>query len=149
MTITEAMIGMLVLAVAVGGALQATSVARRESILADERAIARSILGGVALPLEALPYADPTAAPGAIGPEAGESLTGPAHWDDLDDAHGWSGTPPFASGAGWSASIAVVWVNPTDPTDVRTLESGLKRITITVRRGERVILQEVRFRGRI
>jgi hypothetical protein len=149
MTITEAMIGMLVLSVAIGGALQATTVARRESALADDRATARAVLSGLAAQLEALPYADPNGVVGPIGAESGESTGGPSHWDDLDDAHGWSGTPTLAPESGWTATVAVVWVNPADPTEVRTMESGLKRITVEVRRGERVILKEVRFRARM
>ncbi len=148
MTIAEAVIGMLVLAVAVGGALQATAVARRESVLADEREAARAVISGIRAQLEALPYADPSAAAGPIGPESAEVVSTPADWDDVDDAHGWSGTPTLAPETGWTIAVGVVWVNPTDPTVVRTVETGLKRITIEAQRNGRVVLKEVRFRGR-
>lgn len=149
MTITEAVVGMLVLAVAVGGAMQATTVARLEAIAADDRSTARAMLATVAAQLGALPYADPQVATDALGPEAGESASAPSGWDDIDDAEGWTGAPTLASApSAWTVSVRVEWVNPADPSETRTLESGLKRLTMRARRGERVMLEEVWLRAR-
>jgi hypothetical protein len=83
-------------------------------------------------------YQDPDGTP-VFGREADESATTRAAWDDVDDYHGLSETPPVArdgtalsSSAGWKWTVRVEWVDATDPVTVKGTESGAKRITVTV-----------------
>ncbi len=78
--------------------------------------------------------------PGAtwvFGREAGESDTSRAAYDDVDDYHGWTESPPVAkdgtalpNSANWSRTVTVEWVDPQQPKQVRGTETGAKRITV-------------------
>lgn len=143
MTLVEAVVGMLVISIAVGAALQATATARRESIAADERLVARALLEGTRSQLAALRYRDPTTAGSTLGAEAGESATSPSGWDDVDDANGWSGLPSILSVPGdWSVSVSVAFVDPDTPASDAASDKGLKRITMTAKRGVRIIAKQ-------
>jgi len=81
-------------------------------------------------------YKEPTGQP-AFGCESGESTR--ADFDDVDDYHGWSSTPPvYKDGtqipgfAGWRQTVTVQWVDPMDPTQVKPYETSAKRITVTI-----------------
>lgn len=74
-----------------------------------------------------------------FGPEESETGGNRVAFDDVDDYHGWSSSPPqSAAGAarsqlqGWSRAVAVAWVSPTDLTVSSGTETGIKRITVTV-----------------
>lgn len=92
-----------------------------------------------------------------FGPEASEPpvAVGPrASYDDVDDYHLWSRTPPEdRSGAalpnlnGWQRDVAVEWVEPSDPSTVATTDKGAKRITVTVRRDGNILTQLVALRS--
>lgn len=145
MTLTEAVVGMLILAIAIGGAMQATSVARLESVTADERAVARSLLSDAEAHLGALAYRDPQQAVTAIGREAGEADLGPSGWDDVDDADGWSGLPMHSPTlSDWVVDVTVSYANASTPASDSAAETGLKRVKLVARHGRRIILtQEV------
>tara|TARA_R110002096_G_scaffold173781_9_gene348933 strand:+ start:125109 stop:125633 length:525 start_codon:yes stop_codon:yes gene_type:complete len=71
-----------------------------------------------------------------IGPGAGETrLT----YDDIDDFHGWSSSPPKNSYNGpystmkeWTRSVKVAHVLLEDPTIESKTYTGLKRVIVTV-----------------
>jgi len=72
-----------------------------------------------------------------FGREAGESDTSRAAYDDVDDYHGWTESPPVAkdgtalpNSANWSRTVTVEWVDPQQPKQVRGTETGAKRITV-------------------
>jgi type II secretory pathway pseudopilin PulG len=74
-----------------------------------------------------------------FGCEAGESSSTRADFDDVDDYHGWSSSPPVEKNGtlipgltGWKRSVAVEWVEPLDVTQVRETETNVKRVTVTV-----------------
>ena len=78
----------------------------------------------------------------SIGPEPGEG--GRAAFDDVDDFHGWSDSPPtwpdgsamaLHGGGGWGRSVTVEWVGPLDLTGAAVAaDGGVKRVTVTVAR---------------
>jgi len=68
----------------------------------------------------------------------GESATVREDWDDVDDYHGWSATPPqqrdgtSVPGAdGWTRAVAVTWVTQ-DGFVPTVLDTGLKQIDVTL-----------------
>jgi len=72
-----------------------------------------------------------------FGREVGESDTSRAAYDDVDDYHGWSESPPVArDGAAlpnstcWKRTVAVEWVDPLNPQQVSGVETGAKRVTV-------------------
>ena len=81
-------------------------------------------------------YQDPTLPTVVLGPEVGETRAG---FDDVDDYNGLNESPPqTANGAaiagytGWTRSVQVSWADSANPSVNSLIETGLKRITITV-----------------
>jgi type II secretory pathway pseudopilin PulG len=113
-----------------GVALTRRTVARRCQGPALARQLMTEILGTY--------YQDPGGT-GVFGPENGESGSNRTAFDDVDDYNGWSESPPqaidgtwMADYPGWSRSVSVNWVDPNNPANTSSAESGLKRITVTV-----------------
>lgn len=76
-----------------------------------------------------------------FGPSAAEASSGRSSFDDVDDYQGLSEAPPkdragatLSGYTGWTRDVAVVWVDPQNPSQVAILESGAKRVTVTVKR---------------
>jgi len=73
-----------------------------------------------------------------FGREASESGANRSSFDDVDDYHNWSATPqdkegtPLAGMDGWTRSVTVQYVQPTDLSSVSATDQGIKRITVTV-----------------
>jgi len=84
-------------------------------------------------------YDEPDETP-AFGPELPELSDGSrAAFDDVDDYHGWSASPPqYKDGTemsdlpGWRRSVVVEYVNAADPNQPTGNETGVKRITVVV-----------------
>jgi hypothetical protein len=83
-------------------------------------------------------YQEPDETP-VFGRETGELAGSRTAYDDVDDYHGWSASPPVAkdgaaipNSAGWKRTVTVEWIDPLDPSKVRPFETGAKRISVTV-----------------
>jgi hypothetical protein len=82
-------------------------------------------------------YSDPDET-AVFGREASEIGATRSSFDDVDDYHNWSATPQDKDGAelsdmdGWTRSVIVQYVLPTDLTSVSATDQGVKRITVTV-----------------
>jgi hypothetical protein len=101
-------------------------------------------------------YRDPGVLP-LFGPEVGEPSTvlGPrSGWNDVDDYHGWSESPPqardgsaLANLTGWRREVVVQLVVPNNPANTSLLDQGLKRVTVTVKRNGEVMATRVGLRS--
>lgn len=94
-------------------------------------------------------YQEPTDTP-LFGRESGEVGTVRSQWDDVDDFNGWSESPlqrrdgtVIPNTTGWTRSVTVERVNPDNLTQTVGTESGAKRITVTVKHGDRVVGKRV------
>ncbi len=103
-----------------------------------EQATGRLLADGLMAEVLAKAYEDPDTTP-RFGLESGESSVSRAAFDDVDDYHGWSESPPeFPDGAtmpdltGWQRTVAVDWVDPSDPSRIVGWDTGAKRITVAV-----------------
>ncbi len=74
-----------------------------------------------------------------LGLDLGEPASTRAPFDDIDDYHGWTASPPqekdgtvLSNLTGWTRSVAVATVQHSKPTVVSSQDDGLKRITVTV-----------------
>jgi len=92
--------------------------------------------------------------PPLFGPEGGEIGTGRMYFDDIDDYTGWTESPPQTRGGvplpdfdGWKRSVTVEWASPNDLTQVSTSPTDLKRITVTVQRGDVPVARMIAFRS--
>lgn len=94
-------------------------------------------------------YEDETGG-GSLGVNSGENATQRWTFDDVDDYHGWTSTPPrrrdgtsMTQYAGWTRAVIVQWVSAGAPNIGLVSESGVKRITVSVSRNG-LLLAEVR-----
>jgi len=138
MTLIEAVISMLIVSIMMVAALRMVgSSARARQAHASRRrgpALARQLVAEIVTAF----YAEPNGT-GPLGPDAGESGFGRTGFDDVDDYHGWTASPPTAPDgsamshlAGWRRSASVQYVNPNDPDQTVGQDAGLKRVTVTV-----------------
>jgi type II secretory pathway pseudopilin PulG len=135
-TLVEAAISVVIVAVMFVAALNTVGAAR----VAQYKAIlvGRGRMLAEALMAEILPqsYQEPGATC-VFGPEAGESGTSRAAYDDVDDYHGWTESSLAAkdgtalpNSTNWSRTVTVEWVDPVNPQQVSGTETGAKRITV-------------------
>jgi hypothetical protein len=90
-----------------------------------------------------------------FGREAGEQLANRASWNDVDDFDGYVETSPVDPAGtaipgvpeGWSRSVTVEWVAPSNPSQTSQTETGLKRVTVTVKRGPVTLITLVGYKG--
>lgn len=90
-----------------------------------------------------------------FGRETGESQTARGDWDDVDDYDGFTQAPPTdADGLAidgaekWAWQASVAFVDRADPGHVVTLDTGLKRITVTVTDPRGMAVTHVALRSR-
>lgn len=139
LTLMEVVIGTLLVGLVLAGTLELVGPTVRSSRLAGEQLTARALADQMSDEIAVMPYQDPTAHAGLIGPEAGESGANRSRFDDVDDYHGWTSTPQAADGTAiaglsgaWSIGCSVAWVRAGAPTVVESAESGVKRVTVSV-----------------
>ncbi len=92
--------------------------------------------------------------PVAFGPESSESGGSRALYDDVDDYHGWTATPPESMNGiampdlnGWERGVVVEFVDPNDLTSVQLVDLGVKRITVTVKKNNAEVATMVAIRA--
>jgi type II secretory pathway pseudopilin PulG len=135
-TLVEAAISTVIVAVMFVAALNTVGAARvaqhKASLVGRGRMFAESLMAEICLQS----YQEPGAT-WVFGREAGESDTIRTAYDDVDDYHGWTESPPTAkdgtalpNSADWRRAVTVEWVNALDPTQVSGTETGAKRITV-------------------
>ena len=137
-TLVEATISVVIVAVMIVMGLHTFgSVARGREVVAGRysgSALACQLMSEIAQ----CRYDEPDGG-GTFGPEPSEAGGTRAAFDDVDDYHGWSATPPQARDgaalsdlAGWRRSVTVEYVDRANPDQARSTDTGLKRVTVTV-----------------
>lgn len=137
-TLVEAVISTVIVSVMLVAALSTVGASRliqqKVSLSSRGRLLAESLLAEIVQQA----YEDPTEMV-VFGPESGENTTTRSDFDDVDDYHSWSQSPPknksgsvIPESEGWTRTVAVDWVDATDPTVVETSETNVKRVTVNV-----------------
>jgi len=132
----------LVSVVLVGGVLVLTLDATGASLASRHQtarlAQARALANDLAAEVFAQAYSEPVDPP-AFGPESGEGPANRTAFDDLDDYHNWTASPPQAKDGtvrtelpGWGRTVVVEYVGSADPMQTLGSDAGLKRVTVTV-----------------
>jgi type II secretory pathway pseudopilin PulG len=140
-TIVEAVISTVIVAVMFVAALSTVGAARitqhRAALVSRGRLLVESLLSEVLQQS----YKDSDGA-AVFGVESGEATTTRADFDDVDDFDGWSSSPPvgrdgtpLTSSTGWKRTVQVQWVDASDPGQVKAVETGVKRVTVTAAYG--------------
>jgi len=138
-TLVEAVIATVIVSVMLVAALGTVGTSRlvqqKVSLSSRGRLLAESLLAEIIQQA----YQDPDETV-AFGAESGEKTNNRSDFDDVDDYHGWSQSPPktksgsaIPASTGWTRTVTVVWVDPAAPAQTETSESGAKRITVTAR----------------
>ncbi len=90
-------------------------------------------------------YKDPNEL-SVLGLELSEILATRSTFDDVDDYTGWTASPPqnrdgsvIPGLTGWRQTVQVVRVNPADFNTTSLMDSGVKRITVTITRNNVVV----------
>jgi MSHA pilin protein MshD len=152
-TLVEAAVSTVVVGLMLAAAVNTAGAARsREQRAAEQQRgmyLAQSLLSEVL----SKPYVDAGVLP-LMGREADELLSTRADYDDVDDYNALSDSPPRdAAGAalagytGWTRSVSVQFVVAGLATTSGS-DTGLKRITVTIKRGERVICELTALRSK-
>jgi prepilin-type N-terminal cleavage/methylation domain-containing protein len=128
-------------------ALNTVAMAKQSQRIMGDRARGQLLAVDLMSEILTLPYEDPEDTDVSFGPGADESTTSDRSlFDDVDDYNGWSATPPqrkdgttLTDLTGWQRSVSVSWINPNTLTQTKMLETGAKRVTVTVQRGPREV----------
>lgn len=136
-TLVEVVISIPLIGLVMVGAMTSTGAVLRT--WNDARDSQRAFSLGHQLMAEILqqPYLE--AGSTAIGRESGEGIVNRISWDDVDDYHGSSTSPPshksgqaLAGHTGWRRAVSVAFASLANPTQNAGSDEGLKRIVVTV-----------------
>lgn len=154
-SLVEAVLSSLIVSTMLVAALSALGSSTRAARVQADRCLgpnlARQLMGEI---LQSR-YREPTEKP-QFGPESPETTASRALWDDVDDYHRWSASPPRAKDGtklthadGWRREVTVEYVRLSDPRQTTGSDEGLKRITVTATNptGQKSVLVALRSEG--
>ncbi len=97
---------------------------------------------------------DPSIIPSGLTTDPGESSSSRADFDDVDDYHGWTATPPeqkdgttIPNLTGWTRGVGIERLDPATHLLAPASELGLKRITVGVAHDGVLVTKLVAFKG--
>jgi Tfp pilus assembly protein PilV len=155
LTLVEAMMSMVIVAVLLVAALRATGASALAQYKTAERATGRALASGLVNEIVVLRYEDPNGSP-VFGREAGESSSSKASWNDVDDFDGWTESPPqYRDGtvmpnlAGWQRTVTVTRINPLNVSQTSVSETGAKQNSVTVKHNGLPVATRVAIRTKV
>ncbi len=150
--LVEAVIASLLVGLLFVTAMNVVAASRTSQAVTLDRVIGQELATDLLNEILRRAYIEPFDTP-RFGRETGESADLRANYNDVDDYHGWSATPPQqANGTaiteyeGWRRSVQVAWVDPAAPDVAVGEDRGAKRITVTVERHGRVVARAAAIR---
>ncbi|MDB5385551.1 MAG: hypothetical protein JWM11_1197 [Planctomycetaceae bacterium] len=152
-TLIETSIAVLLTGVLMVAALQSAAASKRREAGTNDVIRAQQIATDLMNEILQQAYIEPVDVP-VFGPEPGEKTTNRSLYDDVDDYQGWASTPPddrsgtaLPGFTGWTRSASVSWVDPTTLIVNSTTDTGLKKITVTVSKGTKILTAIVGYRS--
>jgi len=137
-TLVEATVSIFILGVMVVVALNTVGATRLGEYKLAERCRALPLAQDLLAEILQQSYEDPNGS-AVFGTESGEGTASRTDFDDVDDYHNWSASPPqnqdgtdMSDLSGWQRSVQVSWADPTDLSQTVGGDQGVKRITVTV-----------------
>ncbi len=142
LTVIEVLISTFLIGVVVAAALNVSTSVIRARMLLGNGARARLLAQDLLAEISELPFQDLDGGLG-IGPDAGEDVATRIDFDDVDDYHGWTSSPPthkdgslLAGFDDWQRSVTIEYVDPDDLDQVVVGNLGVKRVTVRVARAQ-------------
>lgn len=152
-TLVEAVISIIIVAGMFIAALNTVGAARTTQYKINEQRRGNMWAQALMSEILAQSYQEPVEA-SSFGVESPETKTSRIHWDDVDDYDDWSSSPPqdkdgnpIANADGWTRSVVIEQVHPSNLSAAMATDSGVRRITVTVHHGVRVICSLVALRS--
>jgi hypothetical protein len=149
----EVVISTLLVGLVVTGALKSVGAVVRGRTYAGDSGKAEHLAAQLMAEILPKAYRDPDGL-AVFGLELGENASVRANWDDVDDYHLLSSSPPLDAlgtplleSSGWEWSVVVEWVNPQNPSLPILSGQGVKRITVTVKRDGTVLARQSALRS--
>ncbi len=152
-TLVETVVSTLLVGVVVVAALNTVSASMVGRQKMGDRGHAQLLAQDLMVEILQQAYEEPDDTP-IFGRESSENGGSREEYDDVDDYHGWSSSPPeYKDGTeipnldGWSRSVSVARVDPHDlPGNVGS-DTGVKRIVVTVTRHDATLATLVAVRA--
>jgi hypothetical protein len=149
----EVVISTLLVGLVVTGALHSVGAVVRGRMHAGDAGKAEHLAAQLMAEILPKAYRDPDGL-ALFGLELGENPSVRTQWDDVDDYHLLSSSPPkdangtpLLESSGWERSVVVEWVNPQNPALPSLTGQGVKRITVTVKRDGTVLAKHSALRS--
>jgi Tfp pilus assembly protein PilV len=139
----EAVLSSIVVSLMFIAAMRLVAATRTGELDLEYRHLASHLAAELMAEIMSQPYADPDGLP-LFGLELNEvGATSRASFDDVDDYHGWTESPPQERDgtarthlAGWTRSVEVLLVNPASPDSTSLVDAGVKKIIVTITRSD-------------
>lgn len=145
-TIAETVISMLLISLVLVGTIQLVAPLARSSTVMADKLVAANLASELSEEIASKYWTSPLLFErDTIGAADGETRS---TYDDIDDYHGWSSSPPTLSSGnanfaltGWTRSVKVTHVELGDAITESATATGLKRVTVTVQKDGRTLSQ--------
>jgi MSHA pilin protein MshD len=151
--VVEAVLSALIVGLMLAAAIETVGKSRASQAWAADRVRAYELAADLMGEITDLRYADPELVTLLLGPDGTELLVGRSAFDDVDDYHGLSETPPkkrdgtaLPGYSGWTRSVAVSWPSAADLNLSSAGETSMKRVTVTVKKGGKKLAEIVAIR---
>ncbi len=158
LSLVEVTISMVVISVMLVAGLRLLGATGQTSRFVEDRTIGRELIEEMLADISAQPYEDPDEAP-VLGLEEAAGLARPDDtwigFDDVDDYDGLvarDGADRHGTALlpreGWAVRVRVAWVDPADPEQTSSTETGLKRVDVRAERDGRPVATASMLAGR-
>jgi len=137
-TLAESVVALLIVSIMLAAALNMVGSAARGRQVHVAQSRGPALAGHLMSEVLHARYAEPDGGSG-WGPDVGESGASRRDFDDVDDYHNWTASPPEMKNGtvvdgydGWTRRVRVSYADPADPNGDSMVDSGIKRILVTV-----------------
>ena len=151
-TLVEATISVFIVGVMFVAALSTVGATRLGEYKLGERCRALPLAQDLLAEILQQSYEDPNGS-AVFGTEPGEGTASRTDFDDVDDYHSWSASPPqnkdgtnMSDLSGWQRNVQVSWADPTDLSQTVGNDQGVKRIAVTVKHDDVPVISLSAFR---
>jgi type II secretory pathway pseudopilin PulG len=152
LTLVEVVASTMIVGLMAVAALNSLGAATRSSEWIGNRAVAQGLADELLAEILQTAYAEPSGSL-AFGPDGAESAGPRSAFDDVDDYHGWSASPPqYRNGAAipdradWRQRVEIKRVTPNDPLQNSASDQGAKHIRVWIEYRNQVIAEQIAVR---